>query len=108
MRGLRVLLRLGLRSAGLGGNLDLFGRSRLVREIVVALTLVGRLLVVVVSCHVGSSLRAVRPDSGRGGETRTPDPRIWNPLLYQLSYAPVSITWFRCAPCACCRLCRTS
>src|SRR5690606_9647812 len=24
----------------------------------------------------------------RGGETRTPDPRIWNPLLYQLSYAP--------------------
>ena len=26
----------------------------------------------------------------RGGEARTPDPRIWNPLLYQLSYAPVA------------------
>ena len=25
---------------------------------------------------------------GRGGETRTPDQRIWNPLLYQLSYTP--------------------
>ena len=27
-------------------------------------------------------------DSGRGGETRTPDRWIWNPLLYQLSYTP--------------------
>lgn len=25
---------------------------------------------------------------GRGGEDRTPDLRIWNPLLYQLSYTP--------------------
>lgn len=25
----------------------------------------------------------------RGGETRTPDQRIWRPLLYQLSYTPM-------------------
>ena len=28
-------------------------------------------------------------DLSRGGKTRTRDPRIWNPLLYQLSYAPM-------------------
>jgi hypothetical protein len=36
-------------------------------------------------------LRASLPlgvDSGRGREARTPDLRIWNPLLYQLSYTP--------------------
>ncbi len=35
--------------------------------------------------------RMSRPEpiwSGKGGETRTPDRRIWNPMLYQLSYAP--------------------
>ena len=26
--------------------------------------------------------------TGRGREARTPDLRIWNPLLYQLSYTP--------------------
>ena len=26
--------------------------------------------------------------TGRGGGTRTPDRRIWNPVLYQLSYTP--------------------
>src|SRR5438105_13042427 len=30
----------------------------------------------------------VIPESGRGGATRTPDPRFWRPLLYQLSYTP--------------------
>jgi hypothetical protein len=29
------------------------------------------------------------PSFGRGREARTPDLRIWNPLLYQLSYTPV-------------------
>jgi hypothetical protein len=28
--------------------------------------------------------------NGRGVETRTPDRRIWNPVLYQLSYTPSS------------------
>src|SRR2546426_1714573 len=31
------------------------------------------------------------PESGRGGATRTPDPRFWRPLLYQLSYTPVPV-----------------
>jgi site-specific DNA recombinase len=33
--------------------------------------------------------RSVNVSLSRGGETRTPDQRIWRPLLYQLSYAPV-------------------
>src|SRR6267378_7862274 len=33
----------------------------------------------------------VIPESGRGGATRTPDPRFWRPLLYQLSYTPVPV-----------------
>src|SRR5262245_48296301 len=28
---------------------------------------------------------------GRGREARTPDLRIWNPLLYRLSYTPLAI-----------------
>src|SRR5690606_34238714 len=28
---------------------------------------------------------------GRGREARTPDLRIWNPLLYRLSYTPVQV-----------------
>jgi hypothetical protein len=36
--------------------------------------------------------RSVNVSWSRGGETRTPDQRIWRPLLYQLSYAPVCIT----------------
>jgi hypothetical protein len=28
---------------------------------------------------------------GRGREARTPDLRIWNPLLYQLSYTPRNV-----------------
>src|SRR5262245_56774914 len=27
-------------------------------------------------------------ESGRSGGTRTPDPRFWRPMLYQLSYTP--------------------
>ncbi len=30
-------------------------------------------------------------ENGRGTRTRTRDLRIWNPLLYQLSYTPLSI-----------------
>src|SRR5579864_247218 len=30
-------------------------------------------------------------ESGRGGATRTPDPRFWRPLLYQLSYTPLPV-----------------
>jgi hypothetical protein len=26
--------------------------------------------------------------AGRAGGTRTPDPRFWRPVLYQLSYSP--------------------
>src|SRR5215213_9630161 len=37
-----------------------------------------------------SSLAIVDLFNSRGGETRTPGPRIWNPLLYQLSYAPLA------------------
>src|SRR5438270_4576033 len=33
----------------------------------------------------------VIPEAGRGGATRTPDPRFWRPLLYQLSYTPVPV-----------------
>src|SRR5437870_8714729 len=33
----------------------------------------------------------VIPESGRRGATRTPDPRFWRPLLYQLSYTPVPV-----------------
>ena len=29
---------------------------------------------------------------GRPGGTRTPNPRIWSPLLYQLSYCPIRPT----------------
>ena len=29
---------------------------------------------------------------GRGGRTRTRDPRFWRPVLYQLSYTPVHLT----------------
>src|SRR5262249_46492661 len=36
-------------------------------------------------CHCSKPRRTT---SGRGGETRTPDRWIWNPLLYQLSYTP--------------------
>ena len=31
--------------------------------------------------------------TGTGGRTRTYDLRIWNPLLYQLSYARMKIDW---------------
>ncbi len=31
--------------------------------------------------------------SGRGGGTRTPDPRFWRPMLYQLSYTPITHQW---------------
>ena len=31
----------------------------------------------------------VRLFSGRGGRTRTRDPRFWRPVLYQLSYTPM-------------------
>ena len=34
--------------------------------------------------------RSKRERPCRGGETRTPDQRIWNPLLYQLSYTPTT------------------
>ena len=27
-------------------------------------------------------------ESGRSGGTRTPSPRFWRPVLYQLSYTP--------------------
>src|SRR5215468_1541657 len=27
-------------------------------------------------------------ENGRSGGTRTPDPRFWRPMLYQLSYTP--------------------
>src|SRR3977135_3196751 len=41
---------------------------------------------------VGTVLATVViPESGRGGATRTPDPRFWRPLLYQLSYTPVPV-----------------
>src|SRR5438270_13851212 len=41
---------------------------------------------------VGTALAmVVIPESGRGGATRTPDPRFWRPLLYQLSYTPVPV-----------------
>src|SRR5438309_858971 len=41
---------------------------------------------------VGTTLAmVVIPESGRGGATRTPDPRFWRPLLYQLSYTPVPV-----------------
>src|SRR5438552_5560167 len=41
---------------------------------------------------VGTVLAMVLiPESGRGGATRTPDPRFWRPLLYQLSYTPVPV-----------------
>src|ERR1039457_6333973 len=43
---------------------------------------------------------------GRGGTTRTRDPRFWRPMLYQLSYAP-SVTWSRDAACARGNACRT-
>src|SRR6266853_1551950 len=33
----------------------------------------------------------VIPESGRGGATRTPDPRFWRPLLYPRSYTPVPV-----------------
>ena len=32
-------------------------------------------------------------ESGRGGGTRTPNQRFWRPLLYQLSYTPVIISF---------------
>ena len=28
-------------------------------------------------------------DFGRSGRTRTPDPRFWRPMLFQLSYTPI-------------------
>src|SRR5207253_11440551 len=37
------------------------------------------------------SATVVIPECGRGGATRTPDPRFWRPLLYQLSYTPVPV-----------------
>src|SRR5207245_4198303 len=41
---------------------------------------------------VGTTLAmVVIPEFGRGGATRTPDPRFWRPLLYQLSYTPVPV-----------------
>src|SRR5256884_9605995 len=41
---------------------------------------------------VGTALAmVVIPESGRGGATRTPDPRFWRPVLYQLSYTPVPV-----------------
>src|SRR5213082_1523581 len=41
---------------------------------------------------VGTALAmVVIPESCRGGATRTPDPRFWRPLLYQLSYTPVPV-----------------
>src|SRR5438552_16504786 len=41
---------------------------------------------------VGMALAmVVIPESGRGGATRTADPRFWRPLLYQLSYTPVPV-----------------
>lgn len=47
---------------------------------------------------------------GRGREARTPDLRIWNPLLYQLSYTPVQVSGFpgdkACSPGLACRLSR--
>src|SRR5450432_4855538 len=34
-------------------------------------------------------------ESGRGGGNRTPNQRFWRPLLYQLSYTPVVISFRR-------------
>ena len=36
----------------------------------------------------GAPLEGGPVEGGRGREARTPDLRIWNPLLYQLSYTP--------------------
>src|SRR5713226_2818223 len=39
---------------------------------------------------------------GRSGGARTPNPRFWRPVLYQLSYTPLSMTYNlsgrRCPP----------
>src|ERR671933_69481 len=35
----------------------------------------------------------------RAGGTRTPDLRFWRPLLFQLSYCPLLVTWFPGGPC---------
>jgi hypothetical protein len=35
------------------------------------------------------SLNAINILAGRSGEARTPNPRFWRPVLYQLSYTPV-------------------
>src|SRR5579884_3693696 len=40
--------------------------------------------------RLGHWVVILRTVFGRGGTTRTRDPRFWRPLLYQLSYAPVS------------------
>src|SRR6201993_903599 len=41
--------------------------------------------------HMGpSSFMFQEPvDSGRSGGARTPNPRFWRPVLYQLSYTPI-------------------
>ena len=44
-------------------------------------------------------LRVLQESRGRGREARTPDLRIWNPLLYQLSYTPSSYFVSRCKVC---------
>ena len=36
----------------------------------------------------GPQFSARHRGHGRGGGTRTPDPRFWRPMLYQLSYTP--------------------
>ena len=52
-----------------------------------------------------------RLEAGRGREARTPDLRIWNPLLYQLSYTPRLCALPTSSPgaaCAACSACSTS
>src|SRR5437879_13219886 len=53
---------------------------------------------VVVRCNlfalgsVGTALAMVIiHEYGRGGATRTPDPRFWRPMLYKLSYTPLPV-----------------
>src|SRR5262245_38300201 len=38
--------------------------------------------------------------NGRSGGTRTPDPRFWRPMLYQLSYTPTGGHRDRRRPCS--------
>src|ERR1700694_2134008 len=53
---------------------------------------VGRCSSLFVLVLVGALLAmVVMRESVRGGATRTPNPRFWRPLLYQLSYTPVPV-----------------